>query len=114
MQVRYHRPRWTAEEIADLDAAEQRQRGAAGASALGGVNKDGVNTDGVSKDAATQRRTGYPQVGDVKTKWEDILLWAVLANEPEIVQAVWAKTSEPLRFAIWAAHLAELMSKKQV
>ena len=56
----------------------------------------------------------YPKVGDVKTLWVDLLLWAVLANEREIARHCWVKTTEPMRYAIWAAHVAHATSLEQV
>ena len=39
------------------------------------------------------------------------MLWAVLADEREIARQCWVKTVEPMRFAIWAAHVANGMSR---
>jgi hypothetical protein len=51
--------------------------------------------------------------GDVKADWLDLMLWAVVANEQRLVKVFWAKTEEPLRFAVWAAHLAFTFSQAQ-
>ena len=53
-------------------------------------------------------------MGDVKTNWMDLMLWAVMAGQPEIAQHCWAKTAEPMRAAIWAAHLAFAVSRVQL
>ena len=54
----------------------------------------------------TRGGTDYPQADDVKTSWLDVMLWAVMAGEPEIARCLWAKVAEPMRAAIWAAHVA--------
>ena len=57
------------------------------------------------------KEPGGPVAGDIRTDWGDIMLWAVLANEMEIAQQVWPKTREPLRMAVWAAHIAHFRSQ---
>ena len=64
--------------------------------------------------AMAKERDSYPMAGDVKTNWTDLFFWAVLADERPIAMEVWQRTSEPMRFAIWAAHLAESISNQQV
>ncbi len=53
-----------------------------------------------------------PHAGALKTTWTDITLWAVLSGTKytELAQCAWAKTEEPMRTAIWAAHLAHANS----
>lgn len=58
--------------------------------------------------------THYPLEGDTKTSWLDLMLWAVMADNVEIARHTWAKTAEPMRAAIWAAHVAHAISKRQL
>ena len=131
--------RWTADEIGELDERQAASAsaflrrgfgrrasvapkpgaegggggggggGAAPAAAAGGS----AAASGELEEEAAGGEEIYPQLGDVKTSWMDLCLWAVLANERSIAQLCWLKTAEPMRVAIWASHVAHATSLEQ-
>ena len=111
------RRRWSAEEVAELTASAN----AAGAPPRS-TPRDAAGAGGPSttpwRDSQSLGtpvgETSYPQPEDIKTNWTDLLLWAVLADEREIARHLWVKTSEPMRFAIWAAHIAHVTASAQL
>ena len=128
------RKRWTANDISEISDLPRPQAAARGTNAvdeqptpmpkhaLGAQGTESKYGDAgeagtATRDAAAVASAGgadvYPQSGDVKTNWADLMLWAVLANEPSIAQHCWSKSTEPMRFAIWAAHVAHAASLEQ-
>ena len=103
------RKRWSTAEIVELNATPR-----------GGSDSDRASTDRLSGSGSggtvpVESGVGvYPQLDDVKTNWTDLFFWAVLADERTIAQNLWVKTSEPMRFAIWAAHVAHVISNEQL
>lgn len=128
------RKRWSAEEVLELEGAPskviQRLTGAPTAAAAHPHHhqptghqeqhqqqrrpSDDYNGDGSGDAYYKPERDNYPQVDDVKTNWTDLFFWAVLADERLIAQHLWLRTSEPMRFAIWAAHVAQFTSLQQI
>ena len=129
------RKRWSAEEVLELEGAPSKviQR-LTGATSLAAAHppphqptghqeqqqqqqrrpSDDYNGDGRGDAYYKPERDNYPQVDDVKTNWTDLFFWAVLADERLIAQHLWLRTSEPMRFAIWAAHVAQFTSLQQI
>ena len=130
------RKRWSAEEVLELEGAPAKviQR-LTGATSLAAAHphpnhqptghqeqqhqqqrrpSDDYNGDGSGDAYYKPERDNYPQVDDVKTNWTDLFFWAVLADERLIAQHLWLRTSEPMRFAIWAAHVAQFTSLQQI
>lgn len=65
--------------------------------------------DGYEAHLAARRE--LDEQGGLKPNWTDLMMWAVLSGQHELAEALWEKTTDPIRAALMASQLCRRLTQ---